>query len=180
MVYETYILVQRHQSDSLTELRTDLLIEVGARGALASKNAMHRIDMDWYGQINLWSYEIWDHSSLPFLGKIEFWDPFNSNFSLSTWESHPSSSFSDICVIFCFPSTPACFYPTTGKSREMQKRISFGDPSSAEISNLASSSLSCMYTVFQTSQNIRIMSSVTLNCQVTKIVLNSFSQLPEL
>ena len=44
MVYEPYILVQRHQSDSLIELRTDLLTEVGARGAIASKNTMHRID----------------------------------------------------------------------------------------------------------------------------------------
>ena len=32
----------------------------------------------------------------------------------------------------------------------------------------------------ETSQELRMLSSVTLNCQVTKILMNSGSQLPEL
>ena len=34
--------------------------------------------------------------------------------------------------------------------------------------------------IFQTSQELRMLSSVTINCQVTKIVMNSGSQLSEL
>ena len=33
---------------------------------------------------------------------------------------------------------------------------------------------------FQTSQELRMLSSVTINCQITKIVMNSGSQLSEL
>merc|ERR1712037_1033339 len=33
---------------------------------------------------------------------------------------------------------------------------------------------------YKTSQELRMLSSVTINCQITKIVMNSGSQLPEL
>ena len=36
---------------------------------------------------------------------------------------------------------------------------------------------SCVSIIFKTSQELRMLSSVTLNCQVTKIVMNSGSQL---
>ena len=34
--------------------------------------------------------------------------------------------------------------------------------------------------IFKTSQELRMLSSVTINCQITKIVMNSGSQLSEL
>ena len=36
------------------------------------------------------------------------------------------------------------------------------------------------YSIKQTSQELRMLSSVTLHCQVTKIVMNSGSQLSQL
>ena len=38
----------------------------------------------------------------------------------------------------------------------------------------------CKQLIFQTSQELPMLSSVTINCKITKIVMNSGSQLSEL
>ena len=51
---------------------------------------------------------------------------------------------------------------------------------SLEIMFLYSLPRECIDIYVETSQELRMLSSVTINCQITKIVMNSGSQLSEL
>ena len=59
---------------------------------------------------------------------------------------------------------------TNGYKNAKYKTYQLGD---------SASFLECLM-IYKTSQELRMLSSVTLNCQVTKIVMDSGSQLSEL
>ena len=55
-----------------------------------------------------------------------------------------------------------------------------GAPNDVKGKSMYGNKIIIGFRMFKTSQELRMLSSVTINCQVTKIVMNSGSQLSEL